>query len=756
MQLAAWSPSSSVLPTNLQSTVDFLFRTGLADPRGCEYREIEIIVGSLAKTSGVPVKTRGWVLPAASGARTNYGICWNGMIYPLISVGNPTNAMADARSLIRVMTETMTRNKGIGSMRSQVVTSEDYCVGTQWLTPVNMALILRIAPDEFAEACARLVEKDEPFMLFATERLWSMYDRATCAHMRGDDDLAYHLAVALGQTREKFEAEAKSRGLRFDDRLEPDPRDSKAESYFAFLDTLPPLLQDQERRHRRSSALRDPTTIAGKPKRIAALIEQLENVTAQQAGYGLEYDFLRSATVQALIREGWEAVSPLIQCFENDDRLSRVIQHSMFGGRYGGRSERTILSVREPAYVAIENILETTQFAPVLSEQATSVQRQAIYRRKASAMRDYLNKYKDLSREERLYAILQDDRGRWLEAATIIVQPANKPSVPSARENFPWGLPVDLRDASATRGQSLRSRSNPSVSDLLIKRIEGLAALSAGKTPSGGTVDDAADLKVACDLAFCLAKWDRNTGTETFRKLTAVAYTKLDPGKHCSLSSHMTLSAQLPALVSIRAKAGGKRALAEYADWLKAINPDEFFLHPGNILAPIKEYPDDDAWADLWSFMFQNESSQWFAFFSRISTPDPKRMSSPLFGIEECFCSPIINKDAFRSFAVRLLGDKSHCGKILGDAKHGSWLDQRLSTARPYGYTVQPPDDAEINDREFRTCDFYAWLLSNRIEGAPAFQLYWPQDQRDIGISVLEKMLKTERDPFKTRPFQEI
>jgi len=427
MQSATWSLSSSALPTNLQRSVDFLFRTGMADPRGCDYREIEIVVGSLSKVSGVAVKTRGWVLPVTAGARTNYGIAWNALIYPLVSVSNSANAKEDARTMMRVITDTMTQNRGIGSLRSQVCATEDYCVGTQWLTPAKLALILRIAPDEFAGACARLVEKDEQFLLLATDRLWTMYDRATCAHMRADDDLAYHLAMALTEVRSKCEAEAKSRGLRFDQRLEPEPQYSKAKSYFPFLDGLPLLVEDQVRRHRHSSPLRDPATVADKSQRITALIDQLENVTAQQAGYALDRDFLRNSTVQALIREGWDAVGPLIECFENDDRLTRVIPFNMFGGgRYQSRAERTIVSVREPAYVAIENILETTRFAPPFSGRETSDEKQAIYRRTASAMRDYLSKYKNLSREERLYAILQEGQGGWFEAASIIVQPTNK------------------------------------------------------------------------------------------------------------------------------------------------------------------------------------------------------------------------------------------------------------------------------------------------------------------------------------------
>jgi hypothetical protein len=555
-QSQPWTPTTTNLPSNLKTAVDFVFQTGMADPRDCDYREIEILVGTRTQTAGVVVKTRGWMLPAPGNAATNYGIGWNGQIYPLKSIGKPANAEDDARSTVRVMTEIMTKNKGIGSIGSQVCTSEDYSVGTRWLTPMKAAMLLRFAPADVAEACARLIERDEPFLLLATDRLWTMYDRATCAHLRGDDDLAYELALNLTQAQNDCEAEAKARGVRFDQRLEPDPRFSKAEGYFPFLDPLPLLLEDQQRRHHRASPLRDPAKIDDKAERIAALIGQLENLTPQADGNFPDYDPLKNATVQALVREGWEAVGPLIECYENDHRLTRVIPYSMVGGPFSSRSHRVITSVREPAYVAIENILETTQFARDFSGNVIPEKRQAIYQRTAAAMRAYWNRFKDVSREERLYAILQDDHGRWFEAASILVQPTNNACVPSARWNYPWGLSVDLNDKTPMRGEALRTKTNPSVAELLIKRMEGLAAFSAGKTPVGGTVDDASDLNGACDLAFCLTKWDPHAGTETIRKLTDLALKKLNPQTYCSLSSHMTLSAQLPALISIRARAG--------------------------------------------------------------------------------------------------------------------------------------------------------------------------------------------------------
>src|ERR1039457_1417298 len=100
MQPAPWLLSSTNLPPGLQSAVNILFNTGMADPRGCEYREIEVVVGNFGTASGTTNKTRGWVLPAANGARTNYAIGWNGLIYPVISIGKTARAGEDGRPFI--------------------------------------------------------------------------------------------------------------------------------------------------------------------------------------------------------------------------------------------------------------------------------------------------------------------------------------------------------------------------------------------------------------------------------------------------------------------------------------------------------------------------------------------------------------------------------------------------------------------------------------------------------------------------------
>src|SRR6202000_1318649 len=42
-----WNAPTNDLPSNLISTISFLFDAGLADPRDCEYREYETVVGSV-------------------------------------------------------------------------------------------------------------------------------------------------------------------------------------------------------------------------------------------------------------------------------------------------------------------------------------------------------------------------------------------------------------------------------------------------------------------------------------------------------------------------------------------------------------------------------------------------------------------------------------------------------------------------------------------------------------------------------------
>ena len=87
-QQMAFRPPAQV-PAELAEAADTLFAQGFADPRGCDYRE--------AVTS---LRTHGWLLPDDGPQR--FVIDWNGLIYPVNSVGPLASVSEDARALASV------------------------------------------------------------------------------------------------------------------------------------------------------------------------------------------------------------------------------------------------------------------------------------------------------------------------------------------------------------------------------------------------------------------------------------------------------------------------------------------------------------------------------------------------------------------------------------------------------------------------------------------------------------------------------
>lgn len=64
-----WEPTKAKLADVVVSATKVLFEQGLADPRGCEYREIEVATGSCRSGDGGVVTTHGWVLPSDEEGR---------------------------------------------------------------------------------------------------------------------------------------------------------------------------------------------------------------------------------------------------------------------------------------------------------------------------------------------------------------------------------------------------------------------------------------------------------------------------------------------------------------------------------------------------------------------------------------------------------------------------------------------------------------------------------------------------------------
>ena len=355
--------------------------------------------------------------------------------------------------------------------------------------------------------------------------------------MRGDEALALATARQLAGEQPKIEAEAAKRGFPRQQYFDNQHR-GQERPYLDFLDQLPQLLADLGRRakegYRVNVVESGLPNITNQAERVAALIRDLDLVAARQWSQPGWVNLPEDPIVSALIQEGDPAVEPLLDCVDNDKRLTRSVGF----GRDFLRS-RTVIPVHDAARVALLSIL------------------QAGFGDGTAEIRAYWNKYKGMKLEDRWYAILNDDTAgsQWGEAASRITQPENVATFPggySMIKQVPTNAPVPMR------GEILRGKSNPSVAELMARR--------ALEVPTNNP--NAYDLSAACQMAFCLAAWDPPAalpvaGTLSKRTCTVMMY------------SGQQLGTLVTKLAMARANAGDPRAFDDYADWIITTTPEQ-------------------------------------------------------------------------------------------------------------------------------------------------------------------------------------
>ena len=491
-QHSAWSARNTNLPANYLTATAVLFEQGLADPRDCKYQEIEVGTGSVWSGDGWVIKTHGWVLPGHR--EPQFAVCWNGLVYATVSVGTNVDLIAD------VMKAT---TNGFVSWQSAM--SEGTTLSPSALQGVKGCLLLRLGETDLATAYWLALEHrgiesrnqmlrrfsetnslestnqikmsgGDPYLTWASDWAWSLFDRMICAHERGDERLALADARQLVAAQPLIEAECAKRGFKrqpyWDSR-----RNSELQPYLSFLDQLTQLHADLERRDKegtRISAISvGLTNITDQAERVRVLIRDLDLVQARQWSQPGGVNLGEDAVVSALINEGDAAVEPLLDCLEHDKRLTRSVS---FGRDF--HRGRTVLSVNNAAWVALRTILQAG-FS------------------NGSELRAYWNKYKNLKLEGRWYAILNDDaaRNRWQEAAANIVQPENVTRYPGG---FSSERPVPTNTVARLRGEYLRGKQNPSVTELLTRHALEVPTNNIGNY----------DLAACCQMAEYLSKWD--------------------------------------------------------------------------------------------------------------------------------------------------------------------------------------------------------------------------------------------------------
>ena len=337
-----WTPPATSLPKFLARAASILFEQGLADPRGCEYRTIELITG----VDGRSVTTHGFVFPAVDGETQRHAVAWSGLVYPLVKVGEPADLAADMLTLKAIGEGRgdfgpgpgFQNYRGRGDSGAGPV-PEMTAVAFTSFQPIKICLLLRLGRADLAEsiwAAGLLPTKEEApkskpdlttyrvsYLTLANDWAWFQFDRAINAHLRGDDALALAGVRALVKIQAAIEAKAEEMGFAHPNSFD---RNGKPSPYVEFLGQLPEFLADQERRAIEPKASPAPQPGADRSARITALIRDLDQV---KAGESIQFgwnDWSASPVVKSLIEEGEAAVDPLIEVMRHDNRLTRSVK----------------------------------------------------------------------------------------------------------------------------------------------------------------------------------------------------------------------------------------------------------------------------------------------------------------------------------------------------------------------------------------------------------------------------------------------
>ena len=657
-QSAPWTPPKTRLSSRLIAATRTLFAQGLADPRGCEYREIE--TGEGEGQTGVDAdergvfKSHGWVLPADPARPQRFAVRCNGLVYPVLTVGPAADLRAD-------VTKIMEAKKG------QVVVewSDEYLI--------RLCLLLRLGERQLAEKyfdhlTAGGLDLCDPYLLLAQEWTWSLFTRAANAHMRGDDNLSLLTARALTRIWAAVEAEATELDLPRPKSQTSDDKDAPSDEIPLYLEELKPIRRNSRR--------------PGAPRR-AAQAEERRAVASRRfgpflcgnplagkmgmlriSGNRLSENWVGTSTAASELRSRFvglrrhrdtadslaellrpyrdEAVEPLLNCLENDTRLSR-------GGEFAFPQHGFKLEgVDQLAYSVVCCLLEA-HFEAYFLHELTRDERKSLVER----IRAHWHKIRSRSPADGWYEILRDDSqppDRWVEAV---------------KKTIGYSGPL-VRDAkeSAARREAMQKKRDPTMSELLVKRAGSLA--------------ERRSMGQAAEMALALAEWDPKVALPVLRHVAARWHeVLLDESPQKDRGIHW-IPPDLVKLTLARAKLNDASALPEYVQLLRDVSFRENSYSEMEIFEPLLKYRDAPEVVAGAEWIFNDPASRWKSIL-RIGKK-AIHFQSPIFMLGR---NPLMTLPAFRKLVLRTLG------------RHPSGRYSRGPLARRHwrcGHWVQHPD----------------------------------------------------------------
>jgi hypothetical protein len=726
-QRQPWSPVRTPLPAAFVSAAVTLFHQGLADPRGCEYRIVKLASGDSASGYRRIETTHGWALPAAAGDSRRFVALWDGLVYPALEVGAAVDLRRDIRLALEAEAKARPGRHWNPAFRSfNGILNGNSSFRRFIIRPLAACLLLRLGEGQLArrisDAAGREYADEDPYMELAQAWVWALFDRAVYAYMSGDDALALLSARALVPIGKSVQVESARRGIR---------QERWGRENFDFLEPLPELLADQERRA--SQARRDLVLHVGlgrysdQQARIAALIQDLENAGVRQFSQPGAPDFRQEPIVAALIGEGEAAVEPLVDCMENDSRLTRAVGYWRDFDRH-----RYLCRVHEAADVALEGILHVSPVERVISDGSPAQIRRAA----AARWRAYWVRYQNLRPTERWYRTLLDDGAgarMWLQAAGNIVNPEGQLFGPGWAPASDWSRAAFREGGRPPRlqGEELRAKTGPAVGQLMAKRARDLSRLAASADPKARG-DDASDMMLQ------LAVWDARAAVpmlraEMRRRLVIVRSHRGEESFDVDNDAHY-----LAHLAVARARGGDLGALADYARWVRTLRPNFASFRIEESLEPLWRYPHRPEMARAAVWLFNDPRSPWAA-------SKGKRGGAVLRALEELTRTPMLGAPGFRKRILRELRIGRRAGTVeIKDEMLNLSLDGNWGEGRSY-FRRDPLAPRPGQKRVFRVCDLIAWHLS-QIDGAPEYEPYWPVVRRDAAVAAIDGFLRRYGD----------
>ena len=300
--------------------------------------------------------------------------------------------------------------------------------------------------------------------------------------------------------------------------------------------------------------------------------------------------------------------------------------------------------------------------------------------------------------QARTERILVFGRGRWMAIARQIVQPGENQML---------------------RGEALRAKRNPSVTELLVGQANFVAEQANHLDQFQGV--DA--INAGTELAGIINKWEAPTAVVPARSLMRRAIALWPDWTTFIMSSGHDLARDIPQLTEIRIEGGDTNALEEYAAWIKSAGEEKVDEYAVEAFEPLWRNPTNSVVATVSEWLFNDPASPWSKLpWQRSTFHDP-------------LDSDLVKLAAFRKLLAREMENQVVVGSMQWQSGIGINIRYHLPRSSG-GYHFDWPDAASPTNGtkvDIRRCDWIAWKLA-KSKQIPFFNPFETIEKRDKAI----------------------